>query len=86
MNSIMNTTLSSMRALILDDYEVAQFRSAQIDIPAPKAGEVLVRIKASGVNPIDYKIRTGKALYAMPALPTCWVRTSPAWSRPSAKV
>jgi len=69
MNSIMNTTLSSMRALILDDYEVAQFRSAQIDIPAPKAGEVLVRIKASGVNPIDYKIRTGKALYAMPALP-----------------
>ena len=63
------TNTSTMRALILDDYETAQFRSAQIDKPSAGPGEVLVRIKASGVNPIDYKIRTGQAPYAMPALP-----------------
>ncbi|MEF9948248.1 MAG: alcohol dehydrogenase catalytic domain-containing protein, partial [Comamonas sp.] len=63
------TNTSTMRALILDDYETAQFRSTQIDKPSAGPGEVLVRIKASGVNPIDYKIRTGQAPYAMPALP-----------------
>lgn len=60
---------STMRALILDDYETAQFRSTQIDKPSAGSGEVLVRILASGVNPIDYKIRTGQAPYAMPELP-----------------
>ena len=63
------TNTSTMRALILDDYETAQFRSAQIDKPSAGPGEVLVRIVASGVNPIDYKIRTGQAPYAMPELP-----------------
>lgn len=58
-----------MRALILDDYEGATFRNAQIDLAAPASGEVQVRIHASGVNPIDYKIRTGQAPYAMPVLP-----------------
>ena len=63
------TNTSTMRALILDNYETAQFRSTQIDKPTAGAGEVLVRIVASGVNPIDYKIRTGQAPYAMPELP-----------------
>lgn len=63
------TNTSTMRALILDNYETAQFRSTQIDKPSAGAGEVLVRIVASGVNPIDYKIRTGQAPYAMPELP-----------------
>lgn len=63
------TNTSTMRALILDDYETAQFRSAQIDKPRAGAGEVLVRILVSGTNPIDYKTRTGQAPYAMPELP-----------------
>ena len=63
------TNTSTMRALILDNYETALFRSAQIDKPRAGAGEVLVRIVASGTNPIDYKIRTGQAPYAMPELP-----------------
>jgi NADPH2:quinone reductase len=29
--------------------------------PAPRKGEALVRIKASGVNPLDIKIRSGSA-------------------------
>ncbi|WP_095048503.1 MULTISPECIES: zinc-dependent alcohol dehydrogenase family protein [unclassified Pseudomonas] len=62
-------TVSSIRALILDNYETNEFRDARIERPAPASNEVLVRIVASGVNPIDYKIRTGKAPYAMPDLP-----------------
>ncbi|WP_188694512.1 MULTISPECIES: zinc-dependent alcohol dehydrogenase family protein [Silvimonas] len=63
------TTKTSMRALILDNYEGAPFRDTQIDLAAPGQGEVQVKIHASGVNPIDYKIRTGQAPYAMPVLP-----------------
>lgn len=66
--SIMTTT-TNMRALILDDYEGTGFRDARIDLTAPAPGEVQVKIHASGVNPIDYKIRTGQAPYAMPVLP-----------------
>ncbi|MFV3383242.1 zinc-dependent alcohol dehydrogenase family protein [Pseudomonas sp. NY15354] len=59
----------TMRALLLESYQSAQFRDVQIERPAPGQGEVLVRVIASGVNPIDYKIRTGIASYAMPELP-----------------
>jgi len=37
--------------------------------PIPQPGEVVVRVHASGVNPIEYKIRQGVAPYAMPELP-----------------
>ncbi len=37
--------------------------------PAPAAGEVLVRIHASGVNPLDTKIRAAKAAHAQQPLP-----------------
>jgi len=34
-------------------------RVAEVDRPAPDPAEVLVRVRASGVNPTDYKIRAG---------------------------
>lgn len=37
--------------------------------PVPGAGEVLVRIHASGVNPLDTKIRAGQAGHARQPLP-----------------
>ena len=37
--------------------------------PSPGTGEVLVRIAASGVNPLDTKIRAGKAAHARQPLP-----------------
>ena len=62
-------SLPTMHALILDNFQTGTFRAAQIPRPEPLAGQVLVRIKASGVNPIDSKIRTGKAPHAKPVLP-----------------
>ncbi|MGG6239415.1 zinc-dependent alcohol dehydrogenase family protein [Nodosilinea sp. AN01ver1] len=58
-----------MRALIVDDFQTASFRNAEIPRPEPDDNQVLVRIKASGVNPLDSKIRTGKAPHAKPVLP-----------------
>lgn len=37
--------------------------------PMAKAGEVLVRIRASGLNPLDTKIRAGQAAHAKQPLP-----------------
>src|ERR1700761_5179343 len=52
-----------MRAAILDEAK-APFRLASVARPKPAAGEVLVRIKASAVNPLDTKIRAGAAAHA----------------------
>ena len=60
---------STMRALIVEDFQMATFRAVAIPRPKPNANQVLVQIKASGVNPIDSKIRTGKAPHAKPVLP-----------------
>ena len=45
------------------------FRQIEIPIPEPRAGEVLIRIAASGVNPLDTKIRAAKAEHAKQPLP-----------------
>jgi len=59
----------TMSALVLNDYAEGKFTVMQVTRPLPGYGEVLVKIAASGVNPIDAKIRSGIATYAMPALP-----------------
>jgi len=57
-----------MKALLIDTPK-ADFRSAEIARPTPREGEVLVRIKASGVNPLDTKIRAGNAAHARHPFP-----------------
>jgi len=51
-----------MRAIRVDHFggpEVLQLVETAIPEPAP--GEVLVRVTASGVNPVDYSVRSGAA-------------------------
>lgn len=58
-----------MRALLLDAFgDVSGFRLAEIDRPGARAGQVLVRVAASSVNPVDCKIRTMAPAFA-PRLP-----------------
>jgi NADPH2:quinone reductase len=45
------------------------FVPADLSGPIPAAGQVLVRVHASGVNPLDTKIRAGKAGHANQPLP-----------------
>jgi NADPH:quinone reductase len=57
-----------MLAALLDIPD-APFRLTEIAKPVPRPGEVLVRIEASGVNPLDLKIRAGQAAHARQPLP-----------------
>ena len=57
-----------MRAWIIEHPE-GPFTAADLPLPILTAGEVLVRIHASGVNPLDTKIRAGKAAHAKQPLP-----------------
>jgi NADPH2:quinone reductase len=62
------TTVSTMTAAVLDTHGSA-FRIASVPRPQPAAGQVLVRIHASAVNPLDTKIHAGEAAHARHPLP-----------------
>jgi len=57
-----------MRAYRVEHPEGA-FTEIQLPRPVPAEGQVLVRVKASGVNPLDTKIRAGKGGHAGQPLP-----------------
>jgi NADPH:quinone reductase len=57
-----------MRAYIIEQPD-GSFVETDLPRPTPAAGQVLVRIHASGVNPLDAKIRAGKAPHAKQPLP-----------------
>jgi NADPH:quinone reductase len=62
------TSAKTMRAAILDTHGAA-FRIASVPRPHPQPEQVLVRIEASAVNPLDIKIRAGQAAHARQPLP-----------------
>jgi NADPH2:quinone reductase len=62
------TTTETMQAAMLDSPGAA-FRIATVARPHPQPGQVLVRVKASAVNPLDIKIRAGQAAHARQPLP-----------------
>lgn len=56
----------TMQALRIHAYGgVEEFTLDHVALPAPAAGEVLVRIKAAGVNPVDWKTRKGGGVAGM---------------------
>src|SRR5712672_64055 len=55
-----SATSQTMKAIRIHNYggpEVLQYEDAPR--PKPQAGEVLIRVHAAGVNPIDWKVRQG---------------------------
>lgn len=44
-------------------------RAEEIPVPVPLKGEVLIKVKAAGVNPVDYKIRSGERFRKETRLP-----------------
>lgn len=62
------STSPSMQAAVLENYG-APFRLASVARPVARPGQVLVRIMASGINPLDLKIRGGAAEHARHPLP-----------------
>lgn len=58
-----------MRAIVVREFgEPEVMKVEDAEMPQPKAGEVLVRIHAAGVNPVDTYLRTGIHAHA-PKLP-----------------
>lgn len=50
-----------MRALLMTGYGGAEvLKLGDVAVPAPASGEVRIRIHAASVNPIDWKVRSGK--------------------------
>jgi NADPH:quinone reductase-like Zn-dependent oxidoreductase len=59
-----------MKAVVMKSFggpEVLQ--TTDIPVPAPNAGEILIQVHAAGINPVDYKIRSGEFHRAETKLP-----------------
>ncbi|WP_084464414.1 NADP-dependent oxidoreductase [Microtetraspora fusca] len=55
------------RAVMFSEYGEAEvLRVAECEVPEPGPGQVRVAVRAAGVNPIDWKIRSGVMAAVMP--------------------
>jgi NADPH:quinone reductase-like Zn-dependent oxidoreductase len=60
-------TTPTMKAVRIYDYGGPEvMRIDEVERPVPGAGEVLVRVVAAGVNPIDWKVRAGQMKAKVP--------------------
>ena len=57
-----------MKAYLVESAD-GPFRHVEIPTPEPRSGQVLVKIHASGINPLDTKIRAGEGGHANQPLP-----------------
>ncbi|HBL28800.1 MAG TPA: zinc-binding alcohol dehydrogenase [Acidobacteria bacterium] len=57
-----------MRAAVIDGYGGPdRFQIREVETPVAGPGQLLVRVRAAGVNPIDWKIRKGALRWVRPA-------------------
>ena len=57
-----------MRAAVIDSYGGPdRLRIGEMEAPQPGPGQLLVRVRAAGVNPVDWKIRRGSLRMILPA-------------------
>src|SRR6266567_6262078 len=54
-----------MKALAIRHYQ-ARMEMIELPRPEPGPGELLVRVRAAGVNPVDFKIRDGAGKVLLP--------------------
>lgn len=60
-----------MKAQVLDGFGGPEvFRESEVQRPQIKAGHVLIRVEATSVNPVDYKLRSGAIPGVTPASPS----------------
>jgi NADPH:quinone reductase-like Zn-dependent oxidoreductase len=60
--------MPTMRAVVLTGYGgVERLEPREVRRPVPGSGQLLVRVRAAGVNPIDWKIRQGRLRLLLPA-------------------
>jgi NADPH:quinone reductase-like Zn-dependent oxidoreductase len=60
--------MPTMRAVVLTGYGgVERLEPREMRRPVPGSGQLLVRVRAAGVNPIDWKIRQGRLRLLLPA-------------------
>ena len=58
--------MPNMTSFMFDRFGKHPLTKHQIPVPTPKAGEVLVEIKAAAVNPVDIKKRNGELRFLLP--------------------
>lgn len=58
-----------MKAVVLEAFgDTKNLQLKDVETPQPNPGEVRIRIKASGFNPVDYKIRQGHLSGTVPLI------------------
>lgn len=72
LNQITVSMSNFMQAAVLPEFGPAEtFRIEKVPVPLPAAGEVLVKVRAVGLNPVDFKTRSGKGYashFTLPAI------------------
>src|SRR5690242_17895619 len=59
--------MATMQAIVFDTFGGPEvLRLAQVDAPRPGPGQVRLRVRAAGVNQLDFKIRSGAAQQTFP--------------------
>eukprot|EP00475_Leptophrys_vorax_P003780 TRINITY_DN1220_c0_g1_i1.p1 TRINITY_DN1220_c0_g1~~TRINITY_DN1220_c0_g1_i1.p1 ORF type:complete len:331 (+),score=104.99 TRINITY_DN1220_c0_g1_i1:154-1146(+) len=59
--------MSTMQAIIYEEFgNSSKLQYKSVPVPAVRDGEVLIKVHAAGVNPVDWKIREGYLQSSMP--------------------